>query len=82
MDLSATEDDPLAEVWRKSSTPDGLKTMDPSGVPALTIRGCRPDVACNMSRELHCDGSRDECDRIFLEFRQLDDAVTQALRGD
>ena len=56
------------------------------GTLPFAMATCRKVVSTsggsNMSRELHCDGSRDECDRIFLEFRQLDDAVTKALRGD
>ena len=34
-----------------------------------------------VQRELHCAGTREECDRIYLEFQALDDKVKQALSG-
>ena len=35
-----------------------------------------------ITRDLYCGGSRTECDRIFLQFKELDESVRRMLKGD
>ena len=39
------------------------------------------DGSILMKREMHCDGSRDECDRVFLQFQELDEQVRRSLNS-
>jgi len=61
-------------------------TFSLPGNTAHPLATCRhtyqgSDGAWYMQRQLRCDDTRDRCDRAFLEFRELDDRVKQALSG-
>lgn len=46
-----------------------------------TCRKVEPSgIGSTIQRELECDGSREECDAVFLQFKALDDAVLKMLR--
>ncbi len=47
--------------------------------PMATCRKvtANPDGTSTMSREMRCEGGRQECDRVFLEFEALDRQVAQ-----
>lgn len=52
------------------------------GFPMATCRKVtsQPD-GTYISRNLLCGGSREECDKIFLEFQAIDERVKQELGG-
>jgi hypothetical protein len=48
------------------------------GFPMATCRkvSANPDGTSRISREMRCDGTREECDAIFIQFRELDESIT------
>ena len=40
-----------------------------------------PDGTSSIKRELHCGGTREECDRIFIEWNDHDTQVRQGLES-
>jgi hypothetical protein len=58
-----------------------------SGTLEFPMATCRKvftnlDGGTSFNREMHCEGTRDDCDRIFLQFEALDKKVTREIRGD
>lgn len=56
------------------------------GTLAFPMATCRKviensDGSILMKGEMHCDGSRDECDRVFLQFQELDEQVRRSLNS-
>lgn len=51
--------------------------------PAVTCRDISQDAAGNwvQSREMRCDSTREACDRLFLEFQELDERLARELGG-
>ncbi len=47
------------------------------GFPMATCRKVseNPDGTSSISREMRCDGTREECDDIFIQFRELDESI-------
>lgn len=52
--------------------------------PAVSCRHVFADSEGGFSqtRDLRCDSSREACDRLFVELRDLDDKVREALGGN
>ncbi len=52
--------------------------------PAATCRHVYQDEAGNwmQDRTMRCDAGREACDRLFIEFRELDERLRQALVGE
>ncbi|MDP8994437.1 MAG: hypothetical protein M3N07_05555 [Pseudomonadota bacterium] len=50
--------------------------------PAVTCRHVWQDASGSwlLSRQMRCDASREACDRLFLEFRQLDEEMSRSLQ--
>jgi hypothetical protein len=51
----------------------------PMATCRLTYQG--PDGAWYIKRQMRCDDSRENCDKAFLEFNELDERVKQELGG-
>lgn len=52
--------------------------------PMATCRKLFTDSSggVSMTREMRCEGSREECDRVFLQFQNLDNKLTRETRGE
>jgi hypothetical protein len=52
------------------------------GFPMATCRRLLPAPdGVSLKRELYCDGTREQCDRIFLEFDALDSELTRSSKA-
>ena len=51
--------------------------------PVATCRQITRDAqgSLYLSRDMRCDGSREQCDRAYLEFQWLDDQIKQGFSG-
>lgn len=51
--------------------------------PAATCRhlSFTPDGSLHQERDMRCDASREACDRLFIEFQELDRQAAETLRG-
>jgi len=70
------------------STDDSLTqwTFTQPSEPAYPAVSCRhtfqgADGGWRQTRDLRCDASRAACDRLFIEFRDLDERMKRALNG-
>ena len=60
-----------------------LATKKNAAYPLATCRELREENgSLYMSRNMRCDGTRDQCDRAFIEFNALDEQVKKALAGN
>ena len=52
--------------------------------PAVTCRHAfeGPDGSWYQTRSMRCDASREACDRLFIEFQELDERLRQSLEGN
>ena len=52
--------------------------------PAATCRHVFQDTAGNwlQERAMRCEASREDCDRLFIEFQELDERLRQSLAGN
>ena len=71
------------------SADDGLRqwafaTRDNPAYPAATCRRITRDDGGNLhsSRRIACEGPKIECDRVYLQFKSVDERLNQALRKD
>jgi hypothetical protein len=51
--------------------------------PSVTCRHVYQDAEGNWlhERQMRCEASREACDRLFIEFKRLDEQALQELRG-
>lgn len=73
-ELFSTDDSFTQWVFTKSSEP---------AYPAVSCRHAFQDKdgGFSQTRELHCDASREACDKLFIEFRDLDERMRQSFKG-
>ena len=66
--------DPLQQITFTNSSE--------AAYPAVTCRHLyEEDGRLRMARSMRCDAGREECDALFIEFRELDAQMTRSLQG-
>ena len=73
-ELFATEDSLTQWVFTRPSEP---------AFPAVSCRHVyrKKEGGFSLARDLRCDASREACDRLFIELRDLDNLAREAING-